>query len=316
MNQMNQMQFLQNQIIKLQNQINQLLPVNQMNNQIQFLQNKINQLQNQMNQINQMPENPVNQMLFNLLQIDANNLQNVLNQLGMQQMNPINNLNQMNQMNNLNSNFNNFNQQPIFSNNNIPIEPFGIPQNQFFPVFQPQQNTMEEKYYIVIFTFSDGTKVTCKVLADSSIENMFQIFKNKASIELKDYGFIYSGQKLDINSQLKIEELFEVDIAPKILVLTLHPSIKINFDSSSGIKTQVKYYGCLCCDPFWSLLQAYFETIGLDENCLKDLKFIFNGNTLPNDKNEAMKKSSANYGIQPGSIITVIDTKYLIKNNK
>ena len=77
MNQMNQMQFLQNQIIQLQNQINQLLPVNQMNNQIQFLQNKINQLQNQMNQINQMPENPVNQMLLNLLQIDANNLHNL-----------------------------------------------------------------------------------------------------------------------------------------------------------------------------------------------------------------------------------------------
>jgi len=60
-------------------------------------------------------------------------------------------------------------------------------------------------------------------------------------------------------------------------------------------------------------LQAYLETIGLDESCLKDLKFIFNGNTLPNDKNEAMKNSSANYGIQPGSIIKVIDAKYLIK---
>jgi hypothetical protein len=314
MNQMNQIQFLQNQIIQLQNQINQLLPVNQMNNQIQFLQDKINQLQNQMNQINQMPENPVNQMLLNLLQIDANNLQNLLNQLGMQQMNPINNLNQMNNnMNNLNSNFNNFNQQPIFSNNNIPKEPFGIPQNQFFPAFQPQQNTMEEKYYLVIFNFSDGIRVTCKVLADNSIENMFQIFKNKASIELNDYCFIYRGQKLDINSQLKIEGLFKIDIVPKIEVITLNPSLKINFDSSSGIKTQVKYYGCLCCGSFWNLLQTYLETIGLEENCLKDLKFIFNGNTLPNDKNEAMKKSSENYGIQPGSIITVIDTKYLIK---
>ena len=57
----------------------------------------------------------------------------------MQQMNLINNLNQMNQMNqmnnnmnNLNSNFNNFNQQPIFSNNNIPIEPFGITPKSIF----------------------------------------------------------------------------------------------------------------------------------------------------------------------------------------
>ena len=41
MNQMNQMQFLQNQIIQLQNQINQLLPVNQMNNQIHFYRIKL-----------------------------------------------------------------------------------------------------------------------------------------------------------------------------------------------------------------------------------------------------------------------------------
>jgi len=172
---------------------------------------------------------------------------------------------------------------------------------------------MEEKYYIVIFTFTDGSKVNCKVFADSSIKNMFQILKNKASIELNDYNFVYNGQKLDINSQLKIEELFKDYNVPTILVITLKPSLRINFDSSSGIKTQVTYYGCLCCAPFWSLLQAYLETIGLDESCLKDLKFIFNGNTLPNDKNEAMKNSSANYGIQPGSIIKVIDAKYLIK---
>ena len=150
-----------------------------------------------MNQMNQMPENPINQMLLNHLQLDANNLQNQLNQLGMPQ---INNLNQMNQMNNnminLNSNFNNINQQPTFFNNNIPIEssPFGIPQNQFSSAFQPQNNTMEEKYYIVIFTFADGSKANCKVFADSSIENIFQIFKNKTSIELNDYNFVYNGQ--------------------------------------------------------------------------------------------------------------------------
>ena len=83
---------------------------------------------------------------------------------------------------------------------------------------------MEEKYYLVIFNFSDGIRVTCKVLADNSIENMFQIFKNKASIELNDYCFIYRGQKLDINSQLKIEGLFKIDIVPKIEVITLNPS--------------------------------------------------------------------------------------------
>ena len=101
-----------------------------------------------------MPENPINQMLINHLQLDVNNLQNQLNQLGMPQ---INNLNQMNQMNNnminLNSNFNNINQQPTFFNNNIPIEssPFGIPKNQFSPAFQPQKNTMEEKYCYIYF---------------------------------------------------------------------------------------------------------------------------------------------------------------------
>lgn len=147
-------------------------------------------------------------------------------------------MNQMNLMNNnminLNSNFNNINQQPTFINNNIPIEssPFGIPQNQFSPAFQPQKNTMEEKYYIVIFTFTDGSKVNCKVFADSSIKNMFQILKNKTSIELNDYNFVYNGQKLDINSQLKIEELFKDYNVPTILVITLKPSLRINFDSS------------------------------------------------------------------------------------
>ena len=306
MNQMNQIQFLQNQINQLQNQMNQLL-ANPMI-QIQILQNQINQLQNQMNQ---MPANPMNQIQLNNLQVQANNLQNQLNQLGMQQMN------QMNNMINLNNNFNNINQQPTFLNNNIPIESssFGIPQNQFSPAFQPQENTVEPKYYYVRFMAANGSEINCKVLADSSIENMFQIFKNKASIELKDYSFIYNAQKLDINSQLKIKELF-IENHPTIIVIMVRPSLRIIFESSSGIKTQVNYYGCLCCSPFWFLLKNYLDTIGLDESCLKDLKFIFNGNPLPNDKNEAMKQSSAKYGIQPGSIITVIDTKNLIKKVK
>ena len=165
---------------------------------------------------------------------------------------------------------------------------------------------MGEKYYTVIFTFSDGSKNICKVLANSSIENMFQILKNDgrlASIELNDFKFLYRAENIDINSQLKVEELFKDDMFPSISALALRTSLRINFNSSSGVKTQVKYYGCLCCAPFWSLLQAYLETIGLDENCLKDLKFIFNGNILPNDKNQAMKESSAKYGIQPFSII-------------
>ena len=61
---------------------------------------------------------------------------------------------------------------------------------------------------------------------------MFQILKNKTSIELNDYNFVYNGQKLDINSQLKIEELFKDYNVPTILVITLKPSLRINFDSS------------------------------------------------------------------------------------
>ena len=53
---------------------------------------------------------------------------------------------------------------------------------------------------------------------------MFQIFKNKTSIELNDYSFVYNGQKLDINSQLKIEELFKDYKVPTILVIRLKPS--------------------------------------------------------------------------------------------
>ena len=308
------------------------MAMNQMNQfelQLQFLQNQINQLQNQMNQ---MPVNQMNQMQLSFLQMQINNLQNQLNQIGMQQMNPINNFNQMNNnfgmnfnntnnMVNLNNNFNNISQQPIFFNNNMPMEfsPFGIPQNGFSPAFLPQQNIMMEENYYVTFTFyPNGRKILCKISADSSIENMIQIVKNKTSIELKYCTFLYKAAKIDIKSQLKIKELFHNNFNQNIIVCdprSPYCSI-INFNSSSGIKTQVKYYGCLCCSRFWDLLQVYLREIGLHESCLKDLKFIFNGNILPNDKNEAKKYSSVKYGINPGSTITVIDTKNLIGKNK
>jgi hypothetical protein len=210
--------------------------------------------------------------------MQINNLQNQLNQLGIQQMNPINNFNQMNNnfgMNfnngnnifNLNNNFNNINQQTIIFNNNMPME--------FSPAFLPEQNIMKEKdYYAVRFTTTKGRTFLCKILANSSIENMMQILKNKASIELKDYIFLYDVQKIDITSQIKIKELFHNNINPNIKIFEISPYLIINFNSSSGIKTRVKYYGCLCCSPFWDLLQVYLREIGLNESCLKDLNFF------------------------------------------
>jgi len=181
MNQLNQIQFIQNLIIQLQNQINQL-PANQMNNQMQFLQNQINQLQNEMNQI---PANQINQFQLNIFLMGVHYLQNQFNQL---------------------NNFNNNNHQPTFSNNNIPIE--GIPQNEFSPAFQPQENTTELPIYNVRFYNANGSKIACQVPSDSSIENMIQIYKNKTSIDLKDCIFMYNNKKIDINSQIKIKEFF------------------------------------------------------------------------------------------------------------
>ena len=154
----------------------------------------------------------------------------------------------------------------------------------------------------------------CNISADSSVKDMIHIFNNKASIELKDYVFLINASKIDINSGMKIKKLFNNDTTSLkyITFFEINPSLKITFNTTFGLKTIVKYYGCLCCSPFWFLLKVYLDEIGLDENCLKDLIFIFNGNTLPNDKNEAKKYSSTKYGIQDGSTIMVIDTKNLI----
>ena len=216
-------------------------------------------------------------------------------------MNP---MNQMNPMNPMNNNILNNNIQNNFSC-------FGIPQNQ--------QNIMTE--YYVKFRNSNGSNIICKVPADNSVKDMIQIYQNKASIEPTNYAFIYNSQKIDINSQMKIKNLFNIDDPNPLIYLFENspPSTKITFDSSSGIKTNVKYQGCLCCSPFWALLKVYLHEIGLDENCLKDLQFIFNGKSLPNDKDEAMKHYSAEYGIKNDSIITVVDSKNLIgekMNNK
>ena len=302
--------------------------LNQFEIQIQFLQNQINQLQNQMNQP---VGNPMNQMQLNYLQMQVNNLQNQLNQLGMQQMNQANNFNQMNQVNNfnqmnnnirmnfnnennimnLNNNINNINSQPIFCNNNIPIEfsPFGIPQNVFSPSIQPQQNNE----YNVSFSSLIGRKFSFLIPKESSIQNMFQIFSKKASIELNnDFTFIYNSKKIDINSQMKVKELFLDRLNPCIIFSEINPSVKLTFKTSSGIITDIKYYGCVCCSSFWSLLQVYLRTIGLEESCLKDLQFLFKGKILPNDKKEASKYSSGEYGINAYETIIVIDTKNLI----
>jgi hypothetical protein len=278
--------------------------------QMMCLQSQINQLQNQ---INQMQINPNNQIQFNNLQMQILSLQNQLNILRLQQMNQINNPNQMNNINlnnmvNLNNNINNMNpQQPFFISNNIPIPslPIGIPQNGF----------SQENDYTLIFDIPSGTKIVCYVSADKSIKEMIQIFINKVGIEqedLKDIVFLFNSKKIDINSEEKIKELFGSSLNPRILFVWPNPPTKITFNSTFGIKTIVRFRGCLCCTRFWDLLKVYLDKIGLDENCLKDLKFIFNGNILPNSKNKAMKYSSTKYGIQAGSIITVIDTKNII----
>lgn len=242
----------------------------------------------------------------------------------MQQMNPMNNFNQINPMNNnigmnfnnlnnmanLNNNFNNMNQQPFLFCNNIQMP---IPQNEFPPIMIPQQNNMmNENFYNVKFIIS-SRNIICPISADKSIQDMIQIFKDKTLItNLEDIAFLYDANKIDINSQKKIKELFNNNKIPVVIVLESRPSVKINFNTSSGIKTQVKYYGCLCCSPFWFLLKAYLNKIGLDESRLKDLQFIFNGKILPNNENEAKKCSSTKYGINDFSTITVIDTKNLI----
>ena len=314
--------------------------MNQFEMQIQFLQNQINQLQNQMNQP---VGNQMNQIQLNYLQMQLNILQNQLNQLGIQQMNQANNFNQMNQINNfnqmnqannfnqmnnnigmnfnnenniinLNNNINNINPQPIFCNNNKQMEfsPFGIPQNGFAPSIQPNQ----KNYYNVLFRLSNGTKISCLIPKESSIQNMFQIFSKRVSTKLNelndDFVIIYNAQKMDINSQMKVKELFLENFHPIININEINPSVKLTFKTSSGITTDIKYYGCICCSSFWSLLQVYLREIGLEESCLKDLQFIFKGKELPKDKNEASKYPSAKYGINAYETIIVIDTKNLI----
>ena len=61
----------------------------------------------------------------------------------------------------------------------------------------------------VLFLNTNGTKINCQVPSHSSIENMIQIYKNKASIDPNDYIFIYNCQKIDINSQVKFKEFFD-----------------------------------------------------------------------------------------------------------
>ena len=48
---------------------------------------------------------------------------------------------------------------------------------------------------------------------------MIQIYKNKTSIDLNHCVFMYNSKKIDINSQLKINEFFDRWGSPTILVI-------------------------------------------------------------------------------------------------
>ena len=212
------------------------------------------------------------------------------------------NFNNANNMFNINNNIIIINQQPNFFNNNIPLDfsPFGSPQNLM----------IQESFYDVQFSTAKGNKFNYKFLADNSIKDILQIFLKIKSIDPEDVCFLCNARKLDINSQKKIKDLASNN--SNVIIITVieinNPHIKINFNTSSGIKTMVKFSGCLCCSSFWELLKNYIHNIGLYESDLKNLKFIFNSKILPNDKTEAMKNSSAKYGIGPDSTILVIDT--------
>ena len=84
----------------------------------------------------------------------------------------------------------------------------------------------EENYYNITFTSTNRAKITCHILADSSIKNMIQILKNKTSIDLEDYSFLYNAEKIDINSQLKIKELLKENIHPNIIAIYFDRSLK------------------------------------------------------------------------------------------
>ena len=48
---------------------------------------------------------------------------------------------------------------------------------------------------------------------------MIQIYKNKTSIDLNHYVFMFNGEKIDINSQIKINEFFNGWGCPTILAI-------------------------------------------------------------------------------------------------
>ncbi len=50
---------------------------------------------------------------------------------------------------------------------------------------------------------------------------MIQIYKNKASTDLKDCVFMYNNKKIDINSQIKIKESFPIFNNPIVYVIGL-----------------------------------------------------------------------------------------------
>ena len=82
-----------------------------------------------------------------------------------------------------------------------------------------EDNTNEPQLRNVKFKKTDGSIINCAVPFDISIENLIQIYKNKTSIDLNHYAFIFNGEKIDINSQLKINEFFSKLISPIIIAI-------------------------------------------------------------------------------------------------
>ena len=82
-----------------------------------------------------------------------------------------------------------------------------------------EHQTMGQPIFNVGFQKADGSRIYCQVPSDSSIENMIQIYKNKTSIDLNHYVFMFNGEKIDINSQIKINEFFNGWGCPTILAI-------------------------------------------------------------------------------------------------
>ena len=82
-----------------------------------------------------------------------------------------------------------------------------------------EDNTNEPQLRNVKFKKTDGSIINFVVPSDISIENLIRTYKNKTSIDLNHYIFLYNSQKIDINSQLKFNEFFDKLFSPTIIAL-------------------------------------------------------------------------------------------------